>query len=346
LYFCENQRGVTKPAWKLLQPIIILHLIIISGVAGYMAIEHFNLVEAIYMTTISVTTTGFTEVHPLSPAGRLFTVFLLVTSWTALAFAVTRITQYVISGEVNKYFKTRRIMSSIEKISGHVIICGYGRNGQQAAQILQYHNQPFVVIEQRQDLIDHIIPEKPQLLYLVGDGTDDEILKKAGIERARALITALPTDAHNVFIVLSARSLNPNIQIISRASENSSYPKLIKAGANHVIMPDRIGGTHMATLISKPDVVEFIDFLASEEGESIHIESVDYNQLPPEIRDKSLQNIMAWKKTGVNCIGIKTADGKFVISPPESTVISAGMKVLVLGNREQISEMKGNIEKL
>jgi voltage-gated potassium channel len=297
------------------------------------------------MTTISVTTTGFTEVHPLSPAGRVFTVFLLIMSWTAFAFAVTRLTQYVVSGEINKYFKTRRIMSSIEKLSGHVIVCGYGRNGQQAAQILQYHNQPYVVIEQRQELIDKAIAEKPRLLYLIGDGTDDEILKRAGIERARALITALPTDADNVFIVLSARSLNPNIQIISRASHAGSYPKLIKAGANHVIMPDRIGGTHMATLISKPDVVEFIDFLSSEEGESIHIESVEYNQLPIEIRDKSLQDIMAWKKTGVSCIGIKTADGKFVISPPENTVITSGMKVLVLGNREQIAEMKGNIKR-
>ena len=308
-----------------------------------MVIEHFNFIEAVYMTTISVTTTGFTEVHPLSPAGRVFTVFLLIMSWTAFAFAVTRLTQYVVSGEINKYFKTRRIMSSIEKLSGHVIVCGYGRNGQQAAQILQYHNQPYVVIEQRQELIDKAITEKPRLLYLIGDGTDDEILKRAGIERARALITALPTDADNVFIVLSARSLNPDIQIISRASHAGSYPKLIKAGANHVIMPDRIGGTHMATLISKPDVVEFIDFLSSEEGESIHIESVEYNQLPLEIRDKSLQDIMAWKKTGVSCIGIKTADGKFVISPPENTVITSGMKVLVLGNREQIAEMKGNI---
>jgi len=336
---------VTKRAWNLLQPILILHIIIITGIIGFMLIEHFNFIEAVYMTTISVTTTGFTEVHPLSPAGRVFTVFLLVMSWTAFAFAVTRITQYVVSGEINKYIKTRRIMSSIDKLSGHVIVCGYGRNGQQAAQILQYHNQPYVVIEQRQELIDKVIAEKPRLLYLIGDGTDDDILKRAGIERARALITALPTDADNVFIVLSARSMNPNIQIISRASHAGSYPKLIKAGANHVIMPDRIGGTHMATLVSKPDVVEFIDFLSSEEGESIHIESVEYDQLPFEIRDKSLQDIMAWKKTGVSCIGIKTADGKFVISPPENTVITSGMKVLVLGNREQIAEMKGNINR-
>ena len=336
---------MTKRAWNLLQPILILHIIIITGIIGFMLIEHFNFIEAVYMTTISVTTTGFTEVHPLSPAGRVFTVFLLVMSWTAFAFAVTRITQYVVSGEINKYIKTRRIMSSIDKLSGHVIVCGYGRNGQQAAQILQYHNQPYVVIEQRQELIDKVIAEKPRLLYLIGDGTDDDILKRAGIERARALITALPTDADNVFIVLSARSMNPNIQIISRASHAGSYPKLIKAGANHVIMPDRIGGTHMATLVSKPDVVEFIDFLSSEEGESIHIESVEYDQLPFEIRDKSLQDIMAWKKTGVSCIGIKTADGKFVISPPENTVITSGMKVLVLGNREQIAEMKGNINR-
>ena len=134
------------------------------------------------------------------------------------------------------------------------------------------------------------------MIYLVGDGTDDDILRRAGIQRAKALITTLPADANNVFIVLSARSLNPSIQIISRASEGSSYPKLKKAGTDSVIMPDKIGGTHMATLVSKPDVIEFIDYLSGAEGESIHIESVSYNQLPSEIRGKSLNTIMAWKK--------------------------------------------------
>ncbi len=322
---------------------MILFGITVIGVVGYMIIEHFTLVEAIYMTTISVTTAGFTEVRPLSNEGRMFTVFLLIVSWCFFAFALTRLTQYIISGEINKYFKTRRTMNSISKLKDHVIICGYGRNGQQAAATLGYHGQEYVVIESDIKRVETAQAEDPELLMIHGDSTDDDVLRKAGILSAKALISALPIDSNNVFIVLSARSLNPNIQIISRASESSTFPKLKKAGANNVIMPDKIGGTHMATLVSKPDVIEFIDYLSGEEGEAIHIESVSYDQLPDNIRDRSLSEIMAWKKTGVNCIGLKDAEGKFLINPPEDVLVKEGMKVLVLGTRQQIQRMKINI---
>lgn len=335
---------MNKTAWKLIQPLAILLFIYVAGVIGYILIEQFSFLEAFYMTTISVTTAGFTEVRKLSDAGRIFTSFLLITSWGAFAFAITRITQYIINGEVNKYFKNRRIMKAIEKLNHHVIVCGYGRNGQQAAKTLGYHSQQYIVIENDDEVMERTAEEQPGLIYLIGDGTDDDVLVRAGIHRAKALITTLPADADNVFIVLSARSLNPSVQIISRASERNSYAKLVKAGADSVIMPDKIGGTHMATLVSKPDVIEFIDYLSGAEGEAIHIESVSYNQLPPDMQGKTLQKIMAWKKTGVNCIGIKDADGKFIISPPEETIIDKGMKVLVLGTRQQIQEMKGNIQ--
>ncbi|MBC7828597.1 MAG: potassium channel protein [Chitinophagaceae bacterium] len=335
---------MNQTAWKLLQPLAILLFIYFAGMVGYVLIEQFSFLEAFYMTTISVTTAGFTEVRKLSDAGRIFTSFLLITSWVAFAFAITRITQYIINGEVNKYFKNRRIMKAIDNLNHHVIVCGFGRNGQQAAQTLGYHSQQYIVIENDQEVMDRIVEEQPGLIYIIGDSTDDDVLIRAGIHRAKALITALPADANNVFIVLSARSLNPGIQIISRASEKNSYAKLVKAGADNVIMPDKIGGTHMATLVSKPDVIEFIDYLSGAEGEAIHIESVSYNELPTDIRGQTLKKIMAWKKTGVNCIGIKDAEGKFIISPPEETIIEKGMKVLVLGTKEQIEDMKGNIK--
>lgn len=344
-FFCNFKQTckLRNAAWKLIQPFLILHGIIALGIGGYMVIEHFNFIEAVYMTTISVTTAGFTEVRPLSDAGRLFTVFLLITSWGSFAFALTRITQYIISGEINRYFKNRRIMLAIDKLQNHVIICGYGRNGHQAAMTLGFHSEHFVVIENNPDIIERAAREEPNVLVLHGDSTDDDVLRKAGIDRAKALITTLPVDAHNVFIVLSARSLNPKIRIISRASENNTYAKLIKAGANSVIMPDKIGGTHMATLVSKPDVIEFIDYLSGEEGEAIHIESVSCDQLPTGMRGKSLQEIMSWKRTGVNCIGVKDADGRFVINPPADTLIREGMKVLVLGTKHQILQMKTNV---
>jgi voltage-gated potassium channel len=329
--------------YRLLQPFIVLHAIIITGIAGYMIIERYTLFEALYMTTISITTAGFQEVRPLSDAGRLFTMFLLITSWISFAFVITRISEFVITGEINKYFKTRRIMNSINKLSGHVIVCGYGRNGQQAVHNLKVHNVPVVFIEKDVELIQRELPDNNDALYLVGDSTDDDLLMKAGIEKAKALITSLPADSDNLFIVLSARSLNPGMQIISRASESTSISKLKKAGADNVIMPDRIGGAHMATLVTKPDVIEFIDYLSGEEGEAINMESVAYDQLPVDIKDKSLFDIMNWKKTGVNCIGVKSTEGKFIINPPGDTIILKGMKVIVLGTRWQIEQMKGNL---
>jgi voltage-gated potassium channel len=234
--------------------------------------------------------------------------------------------------------------TAINNLENHVILCGYGRNGRQAADTLCQHKVQFVVIEINVEGLEQDILHGRKLLYVKGDATEDETLIRAGIKRAKALITALPEDADNVFIVLTARTVNSKIQIISRASHANSAPKLKKAGADNVILPDKIGGTHMATLVTKPDVIEFIDYLSGEEGEAIHLEAVGYEVLPSNLKDKSLKEIMAWRKTGVNCLGIKNAEGKFVINPPETTAIKAGMKVIVLGTKEQIQVMKGNVQ--
>ncbi|TMI71002.1 MAG: potassium channel protein [Bacteroidetes bacterium] len=329
--------------YRLIFPFILLQGIIVVGIVGYMLIEHYNIIEALYMTTLAVTTVGFKEVRTLSPGGQVFTTFLLIFSWGALIFILSRLTQIIVSGEINKYFKTRRLMTTIDKMKRHVIVCGLGRNGQQAARTLKMHNVPFLIVEKREEMIEKYVADNHDAIYILGDGTEDEVLLKAGVERADALITALPTDSDNVFIVLTARSLNPHIRIISRASHVASQAKLIKAGADSVILPDKIGGTHMATLVTKPDVIEFIDYLSGEEGESINMESVPYNDLPEAIKDKTLYEVMTWKKTGVNCIGIKSKEGKFVINPPENTIICQGMKVIVLGTRQQIEQMKGNL---
>jgi voltage-gated potassium channel len=330
--------------FRLLQPVIILMVIMAIGVIGFISIEKYSLLEAMYMTTISVTTAGFQEPRPLSDPGKMFMMFLLITSWASFAFAITRITQFVTSGEINRYFKIRKLMNAIDKLNGHVIICGFGRNGQQTCQTLKAHNVAFVVIEKDSERLERISADYPDYIFLFGDATEDEVLKRAGIHRATALVTALPDDADNVFIVLSARSENGSIRIISRASHQSSVIKLRKAGADNVIMPDRIGGIHMATLVSKPDVIEFIDFISGEEGEPIHIESVSYEALPKNIQGRSLREVMNWQKTGVNCIGVKNTEGKFVINPPEDVVIEKGMKVIVLGTKWQIDAMKGNLK--
>ena len=330
--------------YRLLQPFIVLTVLVFVGIMGYIVLEGYSFMEALYMTTIAITTAGFNEVKPLDNDGRMFTVFLLLTSWATFAWAIARIAQFVVTGEINKYFKTRKIMKAVSELNRHVILCGFGRNGQQAARTLKNHNIEFVVIEKLEESMEKILPFFPGLTYLIGDGTDDDLLKRAGIDKANALITALPDDADNVFIVLSARALNHKLHIVSRASEENSIHKLRKAGADSVIMPDKIGGSHMATLVSKPDVIEFMDFLTSEDGESVNMDSVPYDVLPPEIKDKSLKVVMEWNKTGVNCLGIKNKEGKFVINPPDETQVTEGCKVIVFGTRSQIAKMKNNLE--
>lgn len=334
---------MNKSTYRLLQPFLLLQVIILVGIIGYMVIEGASFLDSLFMTTISITTVGYGEVVPLSTAGKWFTIFMLITSWGTFAFAITRITQFVVSGEINQYFKTRRLMKDIGNLKDHVILCGYGRNGHQAAMILRAHHVPFVVIEKNENLMKRMIAEGEKVLHLEGDSTDDDLLRLAGIERAKALITTLPVDAQNVFIILSARGLNPTLQIISRASEASSVAKMKKAGADNVIMPDRIGGTHMATLVSKPEVVEFIDIISGEQGQSIHMESLAYENLPENLKGKSIGTIETWNHTGVNCIGIKDPGGKFIINPPDDTIVIPGMKVIMLGTRHQIQQMKGGL---
>ncbi len=233
---------------KVYIPLAFLLLTIIIGIVGFEIIEGFSFLDAFYMTIITVATVGFQEVHPLSEGGRIFTAFLIITSFGTFAYAVTAISKYVVDGEFNQYFKNKKVSSAIDKLENHVIICGYGRNGRQAAHVLKKHNTRFVVIEEKKDIVSSITHRFSDLV-LEGDATQDEILEKAGIVRAKALITTLPTDADNLFIVLSARTLNPQLTIISRASEDNSDKKLKLAGADNVIMPDKIGGAHMASLV-------------------------------------------------------------------------------------------------
>ncbi len=323
---------------RLYFPLGILLLIIILGTIGYIAIEAYTFLEALYMTIITVATVGFTEVHPLSSEGRIFAIFLIITSFGTFAYAITSITQYIIDGEFREYFKTKRLTAEMEKLENHVIICGYGRNGKQAARVLKSHNQRFVVIEQQVDPVQSMSEKYPHLV-ISGDATQDDILMQAGIERARAIIATLPADADNLFIVLSARALNPKLNIISRASDDNTDKKLKIAGADHVIMPDMVGGAHMASLVMKPDVVEFIDYITGV-GVDINLEEITFEKLPGNLQNKTINEIDVRGRSGANIIGFKTARGEFIINPSPETKLVPNAKIFVLGTIEQISVLR------
>ena len=289
------------------------------------------------MTIITITTVGFGEVHPLSESERLFTIFLILMSVTTLGYALSILTQYVASGEFIKNLKLKKVQKSIEKLRGHTIVCGYGRNGKQATVKLSKYNKPFVIIENDDERIAEI--EEQNLLYIKGDATIDDILQKAAIGKASSLITALPSDADNLYVVLSARQLNENMTIVSRASNDSSDVKLRIAGANNVIMPDKLGGEHMASLLVTPDIVEFVDKLAADSENATHLEEIIVDSLPKEFLLKSIRDLDLRKKTGCSIIGFKTPENEYVINPDAATKLKENSKLIVLGSAQQIQNL-------
>jgi len=324
---------------RFLLPIYILTGLMLVGTMGYMIIESYPLIDAFYMTVITIATVGYGEVHPLSTEGRVFTAFLIITSFGTFAYAVSAITRFVTDGEFNRFFKNKKLNAAIEKLSEHVIICGYGRNGRQAAHILKKHDKRFVVIE-RDEKITGILTHKFSDLVLSGDATQDEVLLEAGIMRATALITTLPEDADNLFIVLTARYLNPTLNIISRASDDGSDTKLKIAGADNVIMPDKVGGAHMASLVMKPDVMEFIDQITVQGGDNIGLEEIAFERISESLKNKTLKDLEIRNKSGANIIGYKTAGGEYLVNPGGDTKVIPHSKIFVLGTPDQIRILK------
>lgn len=320
-------------------PILVLIGLIVVGTLGYMIIDSYTFFNAFYMTIITIATVGYGEIQELSTAGRMFTVFLIITSFGTFAYAVTAITRFVVDGEFNEFFKNKKLNDAIDKLHGHVIICGYGRNGRQAAHVLKKHHRRFVVIENSNQVTGSITHKFSELI-INGDSTKDEVLLKAGIMRASALITTLPIDADNLFIVLTARNLNPRLTIISRASDDNSDTKLKIAGANNVIMPDRVGGAHMASLVMKPDVMEFIDIITAEGGDNINLEEISFDKFSDGMTNKTLKDLEIRNKSGANIIGFKTAMGEYVVNPSADTKIIPHSKIFVLGTPEQIRKLK------
>jgi len=291
------------------------------------------------MTVITITTIGFREIYEPTSGTMIFISLLIVTSFGTFAYAVSAISAYIIDGEFREYFKEYKVKSEVSKLKNHVIICGYGRNGSQAVTVLKKHKQPFLVVENNPTAIEEIKKHNPELLLVVGDATHDEVLEEAGIQTAQALITTLPSDSNNLFVVLSARSVNSSIKIISRASEDNSDKKLRIAGANNVIMPDKIGGAHMASLVMKPDIIEFMDYISAQSNIDINLEELSFDVLPERFRGKSITEIGIRQLTGANIIGLKRDDGAFEINPNPETLITSKIKVFVLGTPNQIKKL-------
>ncbi len=328
------------------------------GMVGFRAIEHLSWADAFYMTVTTFSTVGYGEVHPFSEAGRIFVAFFILYNLLVVAYLVSVLTTFLFEGELRNLFKMYRTDQEIKRFSGHLILCGFGANGRRAYQELRANGVRVVVIEQDEQLMKRITDGKTgedyngdglpggDIVAVIGDATTDVVLEQAGVARASSLITALAKDADNVFVALSARALNPRLKIIARAKLKTSESKLLSAGADAVVMPDEIGGSHMAKLVVRPEVIRFLDLISGLTADKLRLEELGYEQLRHELRGMSIRELGVRSRTGATVIGLRQADGSFVVSPSADSRPAPGDVLLLLGSEQQIESLEANFRQL
>lgn len=310
------------------------------GAFGLVIIEDYSFIDALYMSVITISTVGFGEVEPLTPTGRLFLATMIVINIGVVAYALAAFSFYVIEGKLFEQMENKRMQHRVNSLKDHTIICGFGRYGREVVRHLIQQNRPFVIIDENEEKFSLPEFEEVNLLYVIGDATRDEILGEAGIAEASSLITALNDDSDNLFIVLSAKELNAGLQIVSRAHQARSRQKLRKAGANHVIMPEQIGGFYMATLISKPGAVEFFSYVTNELDSDIGFEEIRFDQLPEKLRGKPLLDLGLRNHSGVNVIGHRLSGGQYDVNPSPDTIMRPGGSFIAVGSQPQILALR------
>ena len=336
-----SERTVYEPRLALRRierALLALGAITAIGVVGYVVFEGWSFTDALYMTVITLTTVGYKEVRPLDTTGQLWTMVLLITGVGTLFYAAVSSVELVVEGAIRGYFGRRRMQAAVGKLDGHYILCGYGRVGRQVAREFARDGVPFVVVDQEPGIIEECLVEG--YLALLGEASDDTVLEEAGVRRARGLVAAVHSDADNVFVVLSARKLNPKLNIVARASSDESAAKLEIAGADRTLSPYAVGGRRLASLATQPLVVDFLDIVTrGEKGLEFRLEEFG---VPEDsfIAGQTIGELRIGERTGAMILATRNSEGTFDTSPSASDRIRAGDTLIVLGTREQISRLE------
>ncbi len=315
-------------------------LVIFGGTAGYQIIEGWTFIEALYMTIITISTVGFKEVGQLSNAGRIFTIFLILGGIVVITSGISLIFSSIIEGTFGEIIRRQRMEKKLAKIRNHFIICGFGAVGEDVVNEFIRENKPFVLIEKDKLILDKVLKEFPDTIYVFGDATDDEILKNAQIEKAKGVLAVLGKTTDNLYICLSARSLNPKLRIIARVIESESIDKLKKAGADYVFSPEKIGGIRLAAAALKPAVTSFLDAIIRGEYLDLVLNEVEVQEHSSIVR-KTLQESEISKNIGIIISAIKSANtDKLIFNPSSKTIINPGDILIVFGSLDQIKQLK------
>ena len=310
--------------------------IIIIGTAGYMIIEGWSFSDAFFMAVITLSTVGFSEVHPLSEGGRYFTIFLILGGTGTMLYAATAIVQYLLEGNLENILGRRHMKTEIAKLKGHTILCGYGKVGKEVAHVFKDEKTPFVVIESEEKACAKANADG--FLCLNMNAANDEALKEAGIMNAKSLVAALGSDADNLYVTLSAKSLNPDIFVVARIDAEESEAKLKRAGADRTMSPYGIGGRRLAMMTLKPLVVDFIDTTMDRQGHEFTLEDVNI------MKGSSMDGISVKESlrriNGAYILAIKKKNGHLIANPPTETILEAGDELVLMGTREQLKGLE------
>ena len=309
---------------------------LLIGTVGFVVIDGYPLFDAFYMAVITVATVGYSEIRPLSPAGRVFNSFLILFGVTALLFGVGAMTQTIIELELSGYFPKRRMKKMIENLKDHYIVCGFGRVGRGAAAELKRSGAPFIIIDRSDAKVDRAM--RSGLLAALGDATLDATLREVGIAKARGLIAALATDADNLFLTISAKTLNPTLNVAARVVEDEAEQKFRRAGADAVFATYTITGSRLAQAILRPHVVQFLEIATMESGLKVSIEQVRVGE-SSEFVSKSLRQIQLRREVGVIVLAIRRASGDMLFNPDPEAEIRAGDFLIAMGTEDQLTRM-------
>ncbi|WP_167940962.1 potassium channel family protein [Desulfobaculum xiamenense] len=332
----SNLRRRYGSFFPLLMGTVTLFLIFFGGVYAYMEIEGWNYLDSFFMVLIALSTVGFEEVHPLSEKGMILTSILILLGVGNFAFLVGSFTQILVEGRLQTVWGRLRVQKAIDGLSNHIIVCGYGRIGSIAVREILREGIPVVSIEKAPDLLAKM--EEDDVLYISGDATDDEVLDRAGISRAKALITALSQEADNVYVALTARQINPDLYIVARADHETHISRLERAGADRVMLPHTLGGVRMAQSVLRPTVTSFLELTLSKHELDLNMEELEITERS-EFKGKNLIESKLRQRFNIIVISIKKADGKMIFNPSAQTVLEEGDTIVIVGNKENLREL-------
>jgi len=317
-----------------------LLFLLLLGVIGYTRLEGWNWLDALYMTFISFSTVGYRELRPLSLWGRIFTMIIIMIGMVVIAMLSATVTSWFVRNELLSKRKLLKMKKEIRKMKNHIILCGAGDTGKTIIEEFVRAQKEFVVIEEKEEIVQELQEHFPDLHILSGDATKDEVLLEANIKEAYAIITTLSLDADNLFVVVSARTLNPNILIISRSVNAGTESKLYSAGANYVISPNIVEGMRMASVILRPTVVSFLEVMIGGEGLALRMEEIDIPKDSPFVK-KSLKEVQIPQRTGLIVLAVKRgSDSQWQFNPSSNYILSENDRIIILGEPEKIDKLQ------